>query len=109
MEINIPKLQEVQFDEKNFMEDLKSKVTRENFGKVILVPINKALDAVDAFMLPNICFQMTIQQKGHHIAATNNFKNMLDVIRDFIRDFCKENQIDIKGVPKGEYKECINL
>jgi hypothetical protein len=80
---SIPELEEVLFDENNLMNDLQSKVNPDNYKRVLLVPKSKTLDAVDALMLPNICFQFTVKQKGHYIAATNNFKNILDVMREF--------------------------
>lgn len=102
MTFNVPELEEVLFDENSFMDDLKSQVDLENHKHVLLVPKNKTLDAVDAFMLPNICLQFTIKQKNHHIAATNNFKRILDVMRNF----CKENGLtkDVEGGDNFKFK-----
>lgn len=97
---NVPELEEVQFGESSFMYDLKSQVNLENYKHMLLVPKNKKLTA---FMLPNICLQFTAkQQKNHHIAATNSFKNILDVMRNF----CKENELtkDVEGGDNLKFK-----
>ena len=99
---SIPELEEVLFDENNLMNDLQSQVNIENHKRVLLMPKNKTLDAVDALMLPNICLKFTVKQNNHYIAATNNFKNILDVMREF----SIENKLlkDVEGGDNFKFK-----
>ena len=84
------------------MNDLQSQVNLENHKRVLLVPKNKTLEAVDALMLPNIFLKFTVKQNNHYIAATNNFKNILDVMREFSIE--KKLLKDVEGGDNFKFK-----
>ena len=78
------------FSESTFEEDLKMHgVNNKNYKSILLVPINPKLPTIDALILPNICLQITKQPKGHAIAATKSFEDLLDKIEKF----CAEERI----------------
>jgi hypothetical protein len=82
----------VMFSESTFEDDLKKgEVNKDNYQSVLLVPRNKKLPTVDALILPNKCLQITKQTKGHSIAATKCFLNILEKMKRF----CDNKNIEV--------------
>lgn len=85
-------MEKVPFDESKFEEDLKNGgVNNQNYKTKLLVPKDPKLATVDALILPNKCLQITKQARGHSIAATKCFVNILEKMKRF----CENEGINI--------------